>query len=75
MTGERCAACGNPAMRDRGNEFMIDRPAYGPDVAYVKLCKACWTDGENDEAWNERITQRVIDRAANAEPSDQRAKG
>jgi hypothetical protein len=26
------------------------------------LCRACWTDGPNDDAWDERITDRVIRR-------------
>ena len=54
----KCAACGAPKAFD---QFIVDRPGCR---GTFKLCEACWGEGENDEAWNETITQRIIKRRA-----------
>jgi len=41
------------------------------DVQYyneVPLCDGCWGEGENDSAWDDRITQRIRDRRAGIKP-------
>jgi len=53
-----CAACG--AKRTCGKTtFMVDRPGHRGEYW---ICNACWNDGENNEAWDERITKRIIER-------------
>jgi hypothetical protein len=59
---ESCAACGKPAAKDQGDGFTCDDKE-------VPLCEACWSDGENNEAWNARIVQRIRDRRAGRKPA------
>ncbi len=63
MTAARkpCAACGKPSTKKQGPGFMF----AGKDVP---LCDECWGDGENDEAWDARICQRIRDRRAGRKP-------
>lgn len=58
MSAKRCvcAACGGAKAFD---QFLVDRPALS---GVFKLCKACWSEGENNEDWNEALTQRIIER-------------
>jgi hypothetical protein len=59
---ELCAARGEPAAKDQGDGFMCGNTE-------VPLCDACWSDGENNEAWNARIVQRIRDRRAGRKPA------
>ncbi len=53
-----CAACGNRKV-DRVTTFLVGRPNCSGEFY---ICEDCWGEGENDEAWNERITKRIIAR-------------
>lgn len=53
-----CAACGAPTSDGR-TTFMVDRFVLSGEF---RICETCWTDGLNDEDWNERITQAIIER-------------
>jgi len=60
--GKRCAACGKPATKAPNPGFMF----LGKDVP---LCDGCWSEGKNNEAWNDRIEQRIRDRRAGVKPT------
>ena len=62
MSRAPCAACGKPKAFD---QFMVDRPECS---GLFKLCAACWGEGENNEAWNEAVTQRIIRRRSEGAP-------
>lgn len=53
-----CAACGAPKSCDQST-FLVDRRSCSGEFW---ICLACWSDGVNDEAWNERVTQRIMQR-------------
>lgn len=54
----RCAACGTPTDRAK-TTFLVDRPGHRGEF---EICSGCWKDGPNDEAWDDRITRRIIAR-------------
>jgi hypothetical protein len=57
-----CAACGSkPVVRQ--TTFMVDRPGT---FGEFHICAKCWEEGQNNEAWNEAITQRIIARLGQA---------
>lgn len=56
----KCAACGRDRVV-RTTTFMVDRHNCSGEFV---LCASCWNHGANDEAWNERITQKIIVRGA-----------
>lgn len=58
-----CAACGHPRVV-RKTTFMI---GYGPRSGEYYICSKCWSEGENDEAWDDTIRGRILAR----QPSQQ----
>lgn len=38
---------------------MVDRRNLSGEFY---ICSSCWSEGENDEAWNDRITERIVTR-------------
>jgi hypothetical protein len=58
-----CASCGKrisaKTLRDQGPGFECD----GVDW---KICDGCWSSGENNEAWDSRIKNRIRLRARRA---------
>lgn len=55
-----CAACGARKV-ERKTTFMVDRPGCSGEFA---ICAACWSEGENNENWNESITLRIVARGS-----------
>ncbi len=53
-----CAACGAPKT-ERKTTFLI---GYGRHAGEYYICKKCWSCDANDEAWNDKITQRIYRR-------------
>jgi hypothetical protein len=64
-TKDPCAACGKPAAPNQGPGFMYTLGSSGSED--VRLCTRCWNDGPNDEAWDDRIQQRIYDQAKRIE--------
>lgn len=60
-----CAACGKPANPKQ--TFLYKRGRKAEE--YVPLCKGCWDDGPNYEAWDDKIQQRIKDRRAGRPPA------
>jgi hypothetical protein len=66
-----CAACG-AAKVVRATTFMV---GYGKHAGEYSICKKCWEDGPNDEAWNDKITARIVRRARRTrEPQTSQAR-
>jgi len=60
-----CAACG-AARVCRKVTFNVSGFCF--DGEY-HICNSCWSEGENDEAWNDAITKRIVTRLARTQPA------
>lgn len=56
----RCAACASPAPITK-TTFMVDRVELSGEFY---LCGQCWFKGENNDAWNDKITRQIIARGS-----------
>jgi len=50
-----CAACGAGKV-ERKTTFMVDEPDCSGEFF---ICSECWSEGENNEAWNDMIAARI----------------